>query len=49
MCWELKDSNLIVVGILLLKLMRITDERRKEQRSMKYLGKKYPEFQRAVK
>lgn len=46
---ELKDNNLIVVSIILLKLMRITDERRKEQSSMKYLGKKYPEFQRAVK
>lgn len=48
-CLELKDNNLIVVSIILLKLMRITDERRKEQSSMKYLGKKYPEFQRAVK
>jgi len=46
---ELKDSNLIVVGIILLKLTRITDERRNEQSSMKYLGKKYPEFQTAVK
>ena len=45
---ELKNNNLIV-GIILLKLIRVTDERMKEQSSMKYLGNKYLEFQRTVK
>lgn len=43
------ENNNLIAGIILLKLMRITDERMKEQSTMKYLGNKYPEFQRAVK
>lgn len=42
------QKDVFGAGIILLKLIKIIDGRIKAQSSIKYLGNKYPKFQRAV-